>query len=219
MIFSQGGWISSGGDDRRIFFRFEIFDSGIFWVGKFGKYSFVWLDLSGDLSRDFFGYSKQSEYLFHGSAFDHKFAERLFCNCQASLQPENDSKDGKGIPDKGASKKKSSKQKPPKKTKPSTVSAGNEWSVKQIIGGLLGVFSLIIVCAAVVQRRSSTTSHTGENGHVKYVVFINSLKMCGRINPLIPRSNQYVNSPYSFNTLSSRQVMRIKKIINYGILS
>ena len=36
----------------------EIFDSGIlFWVGKFGKYFFGWLDLSGDL----FGYSKQSE--------------------------------------------------------------------------------------------------------------------------------------------------------------
>ena len=29
----------------------------IFWVGKFGKYFFVWLDLS----RNFFGYSKQSE--------------------------------------------------------------------------------------------------------------------------------------------------------------
>lgn len=86
---------------------------------------------------------------------------QYFQDAMASLQPENDSKDGKGIPDKGASKKKSSKQKPPKKTKPSTVSAGNEWSVKQIIGGLLGVFSLIIVCAAVVQRRSSTTSHTG----------------------------------------------------------
>ena len=29
----------------------------MFWVGKFGKYFFGWLDLSGDL----FGYSKQSE--------------------------------------------------------------------------------------------------------------------------------------------------------------
>ena len=32
-------WISSDGDDRRIF-GFEIFDSGIFWVQKFGKYFF-----------------------------------------------------------------------------------------------------------------------------------------------------------------------------------
>ena len=40
---------------------FYIFDSGIFWVGKFGKYFFVWLDLRGDLSKDFFGFSKQSE--------------------------------------------------------------------------------------------------------------------------------------------------------------
>ena len=30
---------------------------GFFWVGKFGKYSFGWLDLR----RDFLGYSKQSE--------------------------------------------------------------------------------------------------------------------------------------------------------------
>ena len=27
-------------------------------------------------------------------------------------------------------------------------------------------------------------------------------------------SDQHINSPYNFNTLSSRQVMRIKKIIN-----
>ena len=34
------------------------------------------------------------------------------------------------------------------------------------------------------------------------------------VNPLNPRSDQYVNSPDNFNTLSSRQVVRIKKIIN-----
>ena len=28
----------------RIFWGFEIFDSGIFWVGKFGKYFGGWLD-------------------------------------------------------------------------------------------------------------------------------------------------------------------------------
>ena len=39
------------------------------------------------------------------------------------------------------------------------------------------------------------------------------------VNPLTPRSYQYLNSPYSFNTLSSRQVMRITKIIIQGILS
>ena len=33
-------------------------------------------------------------------------------------------------------------------------------------------------------------------------------------NPLTPRSDQHMNSPYKFNTLSSRQVVRIKKIIN-----
>ena len=40
-----------------------------------------------------------------------------------------------------------------------------------------------------------------------------------RVNLLTPRSDQFINSPYIFNTLSGRQVMRIKKIINYGILS
>ena len=34
------------------------------------------------------------------------------------------------------------------------------------------------------------------------------------VNPLSPRSDQYLNSPFNFNTLLSRQVMRIKKIIN-----
>ena len=28
------------------------------------------------------------------------------------------------------------------------------------------------------------------------------------VNPLTPKSDQYINSPYNFNTLSSRQVMR-----------
>ena len=32
--------------------------------------------------------------------------------------------------------------------------------------------------------------------------------------PLTPRSNHFINSPYNFDTLSSRQVMRIKKIIS-----
>ena len=34
------------------------------------------------------------------------------------------------------------------------------------------------------------------------------------INPFTPRSDQYINSPFNFNTLSSGHVMRIKKIIN-----
>ena len=37
---------------------------GFLWVEKFDKYFFVWLDLSGDLSRDFFGYLKQFEDLW-----------------------------------------------------------------------------------------------------------------------------------------------------------
>ena len=36
------------------FLGFETFDFGIFWVGKFGKYFFVWLDLSRDIFIFFF---------------------------------------------------------------------------------------------------------------------------------------------------------------------
>ena len=42
---------------------------------------------------------------------------------------------------------------------------------------------------------------------------------CLVLNPFTPRSDQHINSPYNSNTLSRRQVMRIKKMINYGILS
>ena len=42
--FKWRGWSNDFGG------RFEIFDSGIlFWVGKFGKYFFGWLDLRRDL--------------------------------------------------------------------------------------------------------------------------------------------------------------------------
>ena len=43
------------------YFGFEIFDSRIFWGRKIWQVFFVWLTLSGDLSRNFLGYSKQSE--------------------------------------------------------------------------------------------------------------------------------------------------------------
>ena len=33
-----------------------------------------------------------------------------------------------------------------------------------------------------------------------------------------PGSDQYINSPKNFNTLPSKHVMRIKIIINYGVL-
>ena len=46
----------------------------------------------------------------------------------------------------------------------------------------------------------------------------NNCSVAHHINPLTPRSDKYVKSPYNFNTLSIRQVMRIKKIINLVIL-
>ena len=83
---SQGGGgvlqISSVGDDRRIFWGFEIFDSGIFLGGKFGKYFFGWLDLS----RDFLGIQNNLKIL--GSArvsWQHRSTNKvqpnLFCSC------------------------------------------------------------------------------------------------------------------------------------------
>ena len=39
------------------------------------------------------------------------------------------------------------------------------------------------------------------------------------INPSTPTSDQDRISPYNNNTISSRQVMRIEKNINYGIIS
>ena len=39
------------------------------------------------------------------------------------------------------------------------------------------------------------------------------------VNPLTPMSDQDRISPYNINTISTRQVMRIKKNINLGIIS
>ena len=39
------------------------------------------------------------------------------------------------------------------------------------------------------------------------------------VNPLTPMSDQDKISPYNIDTISSRQVMRIKKNINLGIIS
>ena len=50
---AQGG----GGGGTPEFFGFEIFNSGIFWVVKFGKYFVGW----PDLSRNFFGYSEHDK--------------------------------------------------------------------------------------------------------------------------------------------------------------
>ena len=39
------------------------------------------------------------------------------------------------------------------------------------------------------------------------------------LNPFTPTSDQDRISPYNINTISSRQVMRIEKNINHGIIS
>ena len=49
-------------------------------------------------------------------------------------------------------------------------------------------------------------------------LLLKALLVKNLFNPLTPRSDQYINSSNNFNTLSSKQVMRIKRIINYGVL-
>ena len=39
------------------------------------------------------------------------------------------------------------------------------------------------------------------------------------VNPLTPMSDQDRISPYNINTMSTRQVMRIQKNINLGMIS
>ena len=38
------------------------------------------------------------------------------------------------------------------------------------------------------------------------------------MNPSTPKSDHYINYSTNFNTLSRKQVMRIKRIINWGVL-
>ena len=49
-------WISNDRDDGRIILGLKFFIRDFFWVVKFGKYFFGWLDVR----RDFFGYPQQS---------------------------------------------------------------------------------------------------------------------------------------------------------------
>ena len=49
---------------------------------------------------------------------------------------------------------------------------------------------------------------------------INTLPVtCRRLNPFTPTSDQDRISPYNINTISSREVTRIEKNVNHGIIS
>ena len=63
------GFQVSGVIEEFLGLKFSI--PGFFWVGKFGKYFFVWLDLSGDLIRDLLGgggWGIQNNLKIRGSA-------------------------------------------------------------------------------------------------------------------------------------------------------
>ena len=104
-----------------------------------------------------------------------------------------------------------------------------KWGVKY--GSRIGGVS----DAKIIKRLCKTIILRGGGGHTKKTfpgergrIFSGTLA-CGKLfaaivitmyfdlsvtKPLTPRSDRYVNSPYNFNTLSSRQVMKMKKIIN-----
>ena len=50
-------------------------------------------------------------------------------------------------------------------------------------------------------------------------LLFNLTPTCFELNPFTPTSDQDRISPYNINTISSRQVMRIEKNINHGIIS
>ena len=69
-------------DDQRIFLGLKFFILGFFWVGKFGKYFFGWLDLSRNLL------GIQNNLKIRGSAHvswlhssANKVQPNLFCGC------------------------------------------------------------------------------------------------------------------------------------------
>ena len=51
------------------------------------------------------------------------------------------------------------------------------------------------------------------------IITIISKVLRSQVNPLTPMSDEDRISPYNINTISSRQVVRIKKYINLGIVS
>ena len=84
---------------------------------------------------------------------------------QAALQEEKSGNTPQEKQGKGSTKKKSGEQKSSTRSQPSTAN-GSNWNVKQVVGAVVGVICLIIVFAAVVQRKSSISKHAGMNVHV-----------------------------------------------------
>lgn len=72
---------------------------------------------------------------------------------QASIQGGDGGNKPQVRPGKSSAKKQSAKHGPGRQA----TGSASEWSTKQIAGGVLGVLCFIVVCAAVLQRRSSAT--------------------------------------------------------------
>ena len=71
------------------------------------------------------------------------------------------------------------------------------------------------------QLKCKCTVETKQDFNVNnsHVMNVNRTVIFSYLNPLTPISDQGRISPYNINTISSRQVMRIKKNINEGIIS
>ena len=83
-----------------------------------------------------------------------------------------------------------------------------------LLGNHSGGFTLTLRCAHVPRWfprliLDQTTLHSPP------ILF----KLPNQINPLTPRSDQDRISPYNTNTISTRQVMRVKETINLEIIS
>ena len=93
----------------------------------------------------------------------------IFLNVQAALQEEKSGNTPQEKPGKASTKKKTTEQKSSTRSQSSTAN-GSNWNLKQVVGGVVGVLCLIIVFAAVVQRKSGTSNHASMNVHLLYHV-------------------------------------------------
>ena len=84
----------------------------------------------------------------------------------------------------------------------------------RVCGNILYMEPHFLYC--LVEKNSTTTHQGGVCVHLSSRTVLSFF--IHYFNPSIPSNDQDRLSPYNINTLSSRQVMRIRKNINYGII-
>ena len=89
----------------------------------------------------------------------------ILFKCQAALQGEKSGNKPQEKPGQGSTKRKSAEQKSSTRSQPSSANVSN-WNVKQVVGVVVGVICLVVVFAAVVQRKSGISKYAGMNIHL-----------------------------------------------------